>query len=139
MNTFPSRVVSLREADCRPPRRPRSPQDTCHASPDQLLWALVNIFAQIAGMATPLSCEAVQALAANYMCLERQQQLPALIALAAQIAANGTNPPGFGQQIFEGAYGSYPTPPNFTPTVPAAIAFSTNDGSVWNWYSGSWH
>lgn len=99
------------------------------------MWALVNIFAQIAGMTTPLSCEAVQALAANYTCLARSQQLPALIALAAQIAANGINPP-VPPTLFSGIGA-----PAFTPPGPTAEYWDVTIPSApneWLWAGGVW-
>jgi hypothetical protein len=143
MSLFATHQVPISRADHCGPRRPTSPTDTCNVSQEQLVWALVGIFAQIAGMTTPLTCAQVEALAANYQCLERRQQLPALIALAAQILAQGgvvpPPTPGFGQQIFAGNWNGFPNVPTLVPPVAAAIAFDVSDGSVWNWWNNGWH
>ena len=65
-------------------------QNVCRrAKGDQtlLMSALVGIFARIAGV--NLDCPTLSTLAAQYACLERQNQLPALIYLATLIATNG--------------------------------------------------
>jgi hypothetical protein len=114
--------------------------------------ALIAICAQIANVT--LSCEALQALAQQFTCIPRELQLPALIGIlnGATVGPEGPpgppgpqgpqgpiGPPGGPQGIFSANYGGYPNQPKFTPTVPEAIAIDSLDGSIWYWFSGSWH
>ena len=101
------------------------------------MQVLIGLFVKLTGMT--FTCASLEALAAPYACIQRDQQLLVLIALAAAMQPGQGGGPGFGQQVFYGAYGGYPNQPNFTPSVPAAVTFDQTDGSVWNWYNGAWH
>ena len=104
---------------------------------DLQMAALVYLFGKIAGVT---NCNDILAGAQTMTCLDRQQQLPALIWLALQIlnAGGGMGPPGppGPASVFSGAYGG--SPPNFTPTSSGAIAFDTDTGQMWSWYNNQW-
>jgi hypothetical protein len=69
---------------------------------------LIALFAQIAGVT--VTCASLEALAAQFNCLPRQTQLPALIYLATQIVQNGAAPP-----LVDSI--PYPGPPTVAPGV----------------------
>src|SRR5271165_1703705 len=93
---------------------------------------LIAIFAQIAGIS--VTCAELQSLAAQFNCLQRQTQLPALIYLATQIIAN--QPPAGAGFVFP-AYGG--NPPAFTPSTAAARGVGQNTGRQWQWIDGTWN
>src|ERR1019366_2437233 len=95
---------------------------------------LIAIFAQLAGIPN-VTCTQLQAMAAPFACLQRQQQLPALIALASQIISLVPSGGGF---VFSGI-GS-PVGVVF-PAVPSAVYVdNTNPNQVgfWNWNGTNW-
>jgi hypothetical protein len=104
---------------------------------DLQMAALVYLFGKIAGVT---NCNDILAGAQTITCLDRQQQLPAIIWLALQIlnAGGGMGPPGpMGPaSVFSGAYGG--SAPPFTPSTGAAIAFDTGTGQMWSFYNSQW-
>lgn len=116
-------------------------------SQDQQMGVLITIFAEIAGMT--ISCETLEAAAAQYSCLPRQAQLPSLIYLATQIVQNGsTGGGGSGGvgNLFVGNFGGFP--PSFTPVIVStsfvgvssgAIATDNSTGQQWVFYNGQWN
>lgn len=113
--------------------------------------ALIYVFN---AMGPNLSCEQIEEGAQTMACLERQEQLPALIFLAAQIlftaaigpqgpqgATGGPGPAGPPGPVltFSGNYGG--NPPPFTPAVAAgqlAIAYDNSTNQPWYWVLGAW-
>lgn len=92
---------------------------------------LAAIFANLAKMT--LTCESANALAQQFACVERQLQLPLLIALANQIVQVS------GQYVFSGI-GS-PIVNNVVPALPNAIYFDNTNLSfpiVWQWQNNLW-
>jgi hypothetical protein len=89
-----------------------------------LMSVLVAQFAQLANMS--ISCEALEAAAAQYGCLSRQAQLPALIYLVTQITA--TVPPD---------YIDYPGPPTVNPPALQNIVVDVN-GQQWQFFNNAW-
>ena len=100
----------------------------------QMMAALVAVFAQIAGIS--VNCATLQTLAAQYNCLPRQAQLPALIYLASQIVAAQIVPAGSGF-AFQGIGN-----PSFTPSQPVAFYVDNTipaQPAFWNWNGTSWN
>jgi hypothetical protein len=112
-------------------------------SQTQQMGALITIFAALANM--PITCDALQAYAAQYACLPRNVQLAALIYLASQIVSAGG---GTGQgEVVTFSSGGIGTPPPFTPQITAtafpgvstgAVATDTSTGQQWVFYNGIW-
>jgi hypothetical protein len=114
--------------------------------------ALVFLFGKLAGVT---DCPTIAAGAAQYSCLSRQEQLPALIFLATQILANlptiATGPQGpAGANGAAGAPGPVLTfsgnyagiAPPFTPTLAVgqmAFAYDTSTNTPWYFpFGGAW-
>lgn len=110
----------------------------CLPTRDLQMGALIALFVKLTGQ--PMTCAALESLAAQYACVERTLQLPALIALAVQILANGGGGGGgFGQQVFGGIGPPTITPPASIPwavyiddTLPTSQGFWLWDGTSWN-------
>jgi hypothetical protein len=104
------------------------------------MGVLISLFAQIANV--QLTCQSLQALAAQYACLPPQSQLPALIYLASQIVAQGGTGTGAGEVVTFNS-GGLGTPPPFTPQInptsfagvsTGAIATDASTGQQWNYF-----
>jgi hypothetical protein len=102
---------------------------------DLQMAALVYLFGKIAGVT---NCNDILAGAQTMTCLDRQQQLPALIWLALQIlnAGGGMGPPGppgpAGPVLsISGNYGGLQPPlPSLSPGQ-LAVAQDTSTGQLW--------
>lgn len=95
---------------------------------------LIALFAQIAGVT--VTCQSLQTLAAQYNCLQSQQQLPALIYLASQIIANQA-PAGAGF-VFQGQGSPVGV---ITPSSSAAVYFDNTvptEPAMWSWSNNTW-
>lgn len=92
---------------------------------------LIALFAKLAGMT--IDCPTLEANAAQYACLPRQTQLPALIWLANAIFTGG----GIGGFVYGGDWGG--NPPPFNPPSQSAAARDTNTGNLWWWDGTQWN
>ena len=95
---------------------------------------LIAIFAQIAGIS--VTCAELQSLSAQFNCLQRQTQLPALIYLAQQIVAN--QPPLGAGWIMNFTSNGTGAPPAFTPQSGAGMAYDTSTGIEWTYNGTGW-
>ena len=87
---------------------------------------LIALFAKIAGVT--MDCPTLESLAAQYNCLPRQNQLPALIYLATQILA-AVPPPD---------YINYAGPPTQNPPAVQNIVVDVN-GQQWQYFGNQWN
>jgi hypothetical protein len=93
---------------------------------------LIGLFAKIAGVT--MDCPTLNAMAQQYACVPRQNQLPVLIGLANIMLIGG----GPGGGVYAGNYGGFPPP--FTPGTPSAIATDTSGNNrQWVWLNGNWN
>jgi hypothetical protein len=99
-------------------------------SREQQMCALVAIFVKIAGV--PMTCSALENLAAQYSCVDRSLQLPALLALAEQILAKGIGGIGAPDYI------DYAGPPLVNPPALQNIVVDVN-GKQWQFFQNTWN
>ena len=125
--------------------------ECCLPSQNIQMAALVYLFGKLAGVT---DCPTIAAGAAQYSCLSRQDQLPALIFLATQILAKATmgTPGPTGPQGPAGANGpAGPLVmynlnfsgqlPNFIPPVMSgqlAINYDPSSGQLSYYSAGAW-
>jgi len=87
---------------------------------------------------TSVTCNAT-ALATAGKCFTGMnpiQQGAVIIYLLCQISATGGGGGG-SSNVTSGDYGG--GQPDFTPATDTAIAIDTSNGTIWSWYSNSWH
>ena len=92
--------------------------------------AIIYYLGQLTGVST--DCATLQAGAAQYACIPRQDQLPAMIYMLAQLLSGNT----VGGFVFAGNYGG--NQPPFSPTTAGAVAIDSITGRQWQWSGGAW-
>jgi len=92
---------------------------------------LISLFAQIAGMSTPLNTNALMAGAVCIeQCIPPGMRLPVLISLAQQILATGGVGAGAGQSCLVGIAGSGSP----SAAAPCPVSLAVNEiGQLWFW------
>lgn len=104
-------------------------------NPQLEMSALIAVFYKLAGVS--MDCATLNANAAQFACLPRQAQLPALIYLANLIVTSQIAPAGSG--FVFGGIGS-PVGVIF-PVAPAAVYFDNTipaSPNMWSWNGSSW-
>ena len=92
---------------------------------------LIYILARIAGVT---DIPTLMAASACYDCIPVGYRKAVQIYLENLILSGGGTG---GQEVFSGNYaGGVPTD---VPTGAQAVAFDTSNGTLWEYYSGSWH
>jgi hypothetical protein len=97
----------------------------------RLLCALINGETMTCS-ATTLVAEATSSMYAN---LPTPIQQAIITHLLCQLASGAAGSIG----TTFGNYGGGPNEPTFTPASGTGVAVDTFDGTVWYYYSGSWH